>query len=307
MTPMPAPPNFLSFDVECWFHAHNLRGAVAESDWDRLDLRVERPIHAILELLDRHATRATFFVLGWLAERRPDLVALIEGAGHELASHGYSHRLVSSMSEAEFADDLRRSLGAIGAASSGAAVAGFRASNFSIDRRTPWAFDRLHEAGFRYDSSVFPVGGRRYGIAGYPELGPHDVTTESGALVRELPLSVLPLGRRRLPFGGGGYLRLYPRRVTSAAITRANRAGRPANVYLHPWELDPQQPRLRVGRAERFKHYVNLDQTAARLEHLLQRHAFTTLGSAVAADGHAHRTCSERWPLTLSTDRTVAC
>jgi polysaccharide deacetylase family protein (PEP-CTERM system associated) len=272
--------NALTIDVEEHFQVHNLEAAVERSSWDREESRVEANVLRVLDLLDRHRVKATFFVLGWVAERRPRLVGEIASRGHEVASHGYGHRLVYTQTREEFAEDLKRSLGVLGAALAavpghgGGAIGGYRAPSFSITRAVPWALDVIRDAGFRYDSSIMPATGHhRYGMGGVPRFA----STLSNGLL-ECPIATVRIGGRNWPAAGGGYFRLFPLGFTRWALRRINREGQPAVVYLHPWEFDPEQPRLQGPSAWlRFRHYVNLDRTAPRLERLLSEFAFAPM------------------------------
>jgi polysaccharide deacetylase family protein (PEP-CTERM system associated) len=283
--------NALSFDVEDYFQVSNFEDLVPYERWDSFESRVERNTERILAVLADHGVRATFFILGWVAERFPGLVRSIAAAGHELGTHGYRHRLIYTLSPAEFRDDLRRSIAAIEGAS-GRQVLGHRAPSFSITRASLWAVDVLKEEGLRYDSSIFPVRHPRYGIPGAAE-EPFEIAP---GLV-EFPMSVLKLGPLALPVAGGGYFRLYPWRLTRWGIRRLNRAGRPAVVYLHPWELDPDQPRVRASWQARFRHYVNLHRTETRLHRLCAEFAVAPLAEVLglaAPAGHGSVECMMR-------------
>jgi len=251
----------------------------------------------VLDLLAASSTRATFFVLGWVAERHPGLVRRIADAGHEIASHGYAHRLVYDLTPAEFREDLRRASTAIGAAA-GVTVCGYRAPSFSITRRSLWALDVLIEEGYTYDSSVFPIYRDRYGLPGAPRFA-HEIVRPAGSLI-EIPPSTIRIGGVTLPVAGGGYFRLYPYALTRRAIASLNtRVHRPAVVYLHPWELDPAQPRLRGSAVSRFRHYVNLDRTERRLRRMLSEFSFGPLTSAIGAAALPHEAASAT-PLTVA-------
>ena len=265
--------NAMSIDLEDWFCVHNLSGVIRRDDWDTCELRVAESTRRVLRLLDRHDTRATFFVLGWIAERLPDLVREVADRGHEIASHGYGHALLTDLTPREFEDDVDRGLEAL-ARCGVDRVLGYRAPSFTVVESTKaWAFEVLERRGFRYDSSVFPVGFHPdYGIGDAP-LEPHAVTEH----LHEFPMSCIDVLGRRLPVGGGGYFRLLPYRYTKLAIERCNAAGRPAVFYLHPWELDPEQPRVRLPRSKRFRHYHNLDKTERRLDALLGDFRFATV------------------------------
>jgi polysaccharide deacetylase family protein (PEP-CTERM system associated) len=274
------PANVLSFDVECWFHAHNLRGAIRPERWDELPHRLGTPLGRILATLRRHDVKATFFVLGWVAERRPELVDAILAGGHEIGTHGYSHSTVSELGRTGFEHDLGRSLAVLREAGA-EVVRSHRASNFSISADCGWALESLAAHGITCDSSIYPVGRRRYGIAGYPVQTIHRLQLANGASIVEAPLSTRPVLRRQVPFGGGGYLRLYPLWLTRRLIRDRNASGLPAIVYLHPWELDPGQPVVRTSGRLRFQHRVNLHTTSDRLSALLRCFRFTTLAEAV--------------------------
>jgi polysaccharide deacetylase family protein (PEP-CTERM system associated) len=274
------PANVLSFDVECWFHAHNLRGAIRPEHWEELPHRLGTPLGRILATLRRHDVKATFFVLGWVAERRPELVAAILADGHEVGTHGYSHSTVSELGRDGFDHDLGRSLAVLRDAGA-EVVTSHRASNFSISADCGWALESLAAHGLTCDSSIYPVGRRRYGIGGYAVPTIHRLRLPNGGFIVEAPLSTRSVLGRRLPFGGGGYLRLYPLSVTQRLIREQNARGLPAMVYLHPWELDPGQPLVRTSGRLRFQHRVNLHATSDRLSALLRSFQFTTLAEAV--------------------------
>ncbi len=272
--------NALTIDVEEHFQVHNLEAGVQRSSWDRQESRVETNVHRVLDLLDRHRVKATFFVLGWVAERRPRLVGEIALRGHEVASHGYGHRLVYTQTRGEFAEDLKRSLGVLGEALAGVpghehgAIRGYRAPSFSITRAVPWAVDVIQDSGLRYDSSIMPATGHhRYGIADAPRFA-----HAHGNGLLEFPIATVRIGGRNWPAAGGGYFRLFPLGVTRWALRHINRHGQPAVVYLHPWEFDPEQPRIPGPSAWlRFRHYVNQGRTAPRLERLMREFAFAPL------------------------------
>jgi polysaccharide deacetylase family protein (PEP-CTERM system associated) len=255
--------NALTFDVEEYFHAEAFAGVLGPEEWPTLESRVTRSTERLLDILDRERVRATFFVLGWVAERHPGLVREIASLGHEIACHGYGHRMIQHLSRPDFERDVTRAKRALEDAI-GRPVLGYRAPTFSIMRATLWSLDVLVEAGFRYDSSIFPVVHDRYGIPDAPRF-PHRLKAPSGAEITEFPMSTVTLLGRRLPVAGGGYFRLFPYRVTRRAIARINGERQPAMVYLHPWEIDPDQPRIPVGPLTRFRHLVNVGKTESRL------------------------------------------
>ena len=267
--------NAMTVDVEDYFQVSAFNRTVARSRWEDLPSRVTANTERLLHLLAEHDVRATFFVLGWVAERHPSLVALIADLGHEIASHGYSHRLVYEQTQRGFREDVRRAKDVIENAG-GQRVEGYRAPSFSITSRTLWALDILIEEGYRYDASIFPIRHDRYGIPGSPR-HPYVLTRERGALV-EVPGSTARLGPVNLPVAGGGYFRILPYGWTRWGIARLNeREHRPAVFYLHPWEIDPDQPRLHASWLSRFRHYRHLDQTEPRLRRLLADFRFAPL------------------------------
>ena len=276
----------LSFDVEEFFQVANLTANFPRDQWERVPSRLDVGMRAVLECLARHDTRATFFFLGWIAERRPDVVRACLAAGHEVASHGYEHKFLNELGPAGLAADLERTEQALVAAGAPRPT-GFRASTFTLTRATWWAFEVLVQRGYHYDSSVHPVHHPTYGVPDF-EPGISVVRAAQGTIV-EFPVATLPFLGRNLPVGGGGYFRLLPLAVTRAAIAALERRGRPAALYLHPWEFDPQQPRQRTSAFKRFRHYLNLARTLPRLEALIQHHRFTTLREVLVEGGHLAR------------------
>lgn len=262
----PAITNALSVDVEDYFQVQALAGVYAPDDWDRCELRVERNTEAILETFGNAGVRATFFTLGWIAERRPALVRRIVEQGHELASHGYRHARVDSQTPEAFRDDVRRTRRLLEDIS-GVPVRGYRAATFSVGPHTPWAWRVLEEEGYAYSSSVYPVQRDYYGFRDAPR---HPYRPPGAERLLEIPIATVRLGGRNWPCGGGGYFRLLPYGVSEAAIARMNRVdGLPAVFYIHPWEVDPDQPRpANVPLKSRLRHYVNLARTRRRLARL---------------------------------------
>lgn len=273
--------NAFTVDVEDYFQVSGFADRVRPETWDTFESRVVANTHRLLRLLDRRSVRGTFFVLGWVADRFPELVRDIHKSGHELASHGFWHRLVYDLSPEEFRADLARSVDAI-AGASGAPAVGFRAPSFSITRKSLWALQVLAEEGFQFDSSIFPVYHDRYGIPS-AERFVHRIDTGAGE-VWELPPSVYPVGGLNLPVAGGGYFRLYPAALTAGCLERINRGrGEPCMFYVHPWEVDPDQPRLPGGsRLNRWRHYQNLAATERKLDFLLERLSFGSVGDVLA-------------------------
>jgi polysaccharide deacetylase family protein (PEP-CTERM system associated) len=265
--------NALTFDVEEYFHVEAFKGLIDSRDWPRYPSRVVASTRALLDRLESHAVSATFFILGWVAEQHPALVREITARGHEAACHGYRHEVIHEMTREQFRDDIRRAKQAIEDAA-GVAVVGYRAPTFSVVRQTLRALGVLAEEGFRYDSSVFPIHHDRYGIPEAPRR-PHRVALPHGGEIVEFPLSTIRVARQNLPYAGGGYLRLLPYPLVRMAIRHTNQRDQcPAIVYLHPWEIDPEQPRFPVGGLTRFRHYVNLRGTMAKLGRLLEDFAF---------------------------------
>ena len=272
--------NAMTIDVEDYFHVSVFDGLVSRDRWDTLESRVCANTERLLRILEDHRVAATFFVLGWVAERFPSLVARIAQMGHEIASHGYAHRLVYDQTPAAFREDVRRAKDLL-ESTTGCRVEGFRAPSYSVTPRTLWALDVLIEEGYRYDASIFPIRHDRYGIPLSPR-HPYVLTREAGSLI-ETPASTIRWGLLNLPVAGGGYFRILPYWWTQWGIGRLNRSeGRPAIFYLHPWELDPDQPRLPAGLLGRFRHYSNLDKTEDRLRRLLRDFRFAPLRHIVA-------------------------
>ena len=275
--------NILSVDVEDYFHVEALAGVVNRDHWDSYPTRVESNTRRLLDLFDETGARATFFILGWVAERHPGLVSEIVSRGHEPACHSYWHRLVYTLTPKVFREDTKRAKGVIEDAG-GRAVSGYRAPSYSITAKSLWAFEALAEAGFRYDSSVFPI---RHDVYGMPEAprAPFRVLTRCGDVI-EYPLTTfrLPWGEQNMPVGGGGYLRILPNWYTRYGIARALGDGLPLIVYVHPWEIDAAQPRIAVSLKSRLRHYTNLGRTEGRLRALLRAHSFTGFSESGLAE-----------------------
>lgn len=274
----PAPVlNVVSVDVEEHFQVSAFEQVVDRDDWSRLESRVEANTDRLLELFDEQRCHATFFILGWVAERHPALVRRIAAAGHEIACHGHEHRLVYDLTPEAFRSDLRRSLEAIGEAA-GAPARAYRAASFSITRRSLWALDVLAEEGIEVDSSLFPVRHDRYGVPGMPR-GLYRLRTPGGQRLLEVPPTTVRLAGMTLPALGGGYLRIFPEAYSRWAIRRLNDVeAQPAIVYLHPWEVDPDQPRIEgAPLRSRLRHYTGLDRMLGRLRRLLEAHSFGSI------------------------------
>lgn len=271
--------NALTIDVEDYFQVNAFAPYVARESWDSYPLRVGDNMARLLDLLDEYGVKATCFILGWVAERLPAVVREIQSRGHEVACHGYGHQLIYSIGPQAFREDIERAKSILEDIA-GVAVRGYRAPSYSITKESLWAFDILIEAGFCYDSSVFPVYHDTYGIPDAPRF-PYTVERPGGS-IREFPLSTLPIkvagGSVQLPIAGGGYLRLLPVPLIKWGIERINRLeGNPAVLYLHPWEIDPGQPRIQAGWKSRFRHYTNLSRTEAKLRYLLEGVSYGTM------------------------------
>lgn len=272
--------NAFSIDVEDWFQVSAFSSHIDPAQWHRLPCRVERNVDLILSMLDEVGMKATFFSLGWIAERYRQSIRRIVDAGHELASHGFSHQRAAEMTPAQFRTDVSHSKELLEQIS-GAGVMGYRAPSFSIDERNPWAHDCLLEAGYRYSSSVFPVSHDHYGVPNAPRFA-HQL---SNGLV-EIPPSTIRWAGRNWAIGGGGWFRLLPYRVSVWGLKRVNSVDRrPAVVYYHPWEFDPDQPRVESASAKtKFRHYLNLHRTEPRIRHLLREFRWDRIDRVFAAE-----------------------
>lgn len=285
--------NAMSVDVEDYFQASAFDRLVSRTSWSERESRVVANTRRLLECFARHQVRGTFFVLGWVAERFPELVREIANAGHELASHGFHHQLIYTLTPEQFRHDVRRAKAAIEDAG-GCVVRGYRAPSFSIIRSSLWALDVLIEEGHTYDASIFPIHHDRYGIPDAPRR-PHVVERAAGSIV-EVPGSTVRVGGGNVPVAGGGYFRLLPYAFTKWAVTRVNAGeGEPVVFYIHPWEVDPDQPRLPVSRLARWRHYSNIDDTLNRLDRLMRDFAFDTIAAALEANAVSTAPAAARW------------
>jgi polysaccharide deacetylase family protein (PEP-CTERM system associated) len=281
---MTHPVNAFTVDVEDYFQVSALAPTVARSSWSERESRVERNTGVILDLLAERGVRGTFFVLGWIAERHPSLIKHIAAAGHEVASHGYSHQLIYRQTPAEFRDETLHSKRLLEDLI-GAPVLGYRAASFSITSASLWALDTLLEAGFQYDSSVFPIRHDRYGVPGAAR-EPGRIAAPSGRTLVEFPMSAASFFGVRVPVSGGGYFRLFPYWVTSRGLKQINRKDRqPFTFYLHPWEVDPGQPRIKASWLSRFRHYTNLERCEPRLRRLLGEFSFAPMRDVLRGRG----------------------
>jgi polysaccharide deacetylase family protein (PEP-CTERM system associated) len=273
--------NAMTVDVEDYMHVSAFTGVIRMDDWDSHESRVERNTQRLLDLFDAHSVSATFFVLGWVAQRYPALVRDIAARGHEVASHGLTHQLVYNQTPKVFREETHASKVLLEELAQ-RPVLGYRAASYSITQRSLWALDILVELGFRYDSSIFPVRHDRYGIPG-AQIAPYVHETPAGRNLVEFPLTTKGLFGYRLPVSGGGYFRLLPYALTRAAFRSINqREQRPFIFYLHPWEIDPGQPRIQAGRLSRFRHYTNLGKCEDRLKQLLGEFRFGTVQDSLA-------------------------
>jgi polysaccharide deacetylase family protein (PEP-CTERM system associated) len=276
----------MSVDVEDYFHVEAFADRVSFSQWPSFQSRVRRNTESVLELFARYSCRATFFVLGWVAERDPQLVREIADAGHELGCHSYAHRRVDTLTAEEFREDLMRARGAIEDAS-GTRVAGYRAPTFSIVKNSLWALRILAEEGFLYDSSIFPI---RHDLYGFPDAPrwPHEIQLADQGAIFEIPMSTVRIWGQNLPVGGGGSLRLLPMAYTRRAIGAIHIRKHPLIVYFHPWEIDPEQPRVSGSLKSRLRHYTGLNRMRERLNRLLESANFGPLIDLVP-DSHKER------------------
>lgn len=269
--------NGMSVDVEEWFQVGAFERVIGRDDWPVLKSRVEANTGAVLDLFAEADVRATFFTLGWVAERCPRLIRRIVTAGHEVASHGWDHRRVGTMDAASFRADLARARAALEDAG-GQAVIGYRAPSFSIDARTPWAHAELAAAGYRYSSSIAPIAHDHYGSPDAPRYAHRPL---AGSDLVEVPVTVAHLGPRRVT-AGGGFFRLLPAGITDRAVRRVNAEGAPAMFYFHPWEIDPGQPRVtQAPLRSRLRHYSRLGAMRGKLAGLLARHHWGRVDQAI--------------------------
>jgi len=290
--------NILTVDLEDWFQVSNLEGRVPREAWSHCEFRLGRNTDRVLAMLDEAGAKATFFVLGWNAEQCPSLVRRIADAGHEIATHGWEHRLVYDMKPGEFREDLRRSIGVIEDAA-GVRVKGHRAASFSITEQCLWALEILVSEGIAYDSSMFPIRHGRYGVSSRWMEG-RDVITDSGSIV-EVPITVWSAMGVNVPFAGGGYFRLLPYGVVRWITRAMNRAGRRVVFYFHPWEIDSGIPRIKLGLGMGLRSYANIAANARKFSALLKEFKFVPVREALRHDDLPVRTLrhasGERWLL----------
>lgn len=273
--------NALTVDVEDYYQVQAFADVIRPTDWHRYPPRVENNTYRLLEIFQRRGVRATFFILGWVAERCPDLVRDIFKAGHEIGSHGYSHQMIDRGNEKIFREDIQRAKSILEEQLS-IGIRCYRAPSYSITAKTLWALDVLADLGFDRDSSIFPVHHDNYGIPDAPRF-PHYRVLRDGSRILEFPPSTLSSFGVNLPVAGGGYFRLFPYRLTAWAIHRINKnEAQPAMVYLHPWEIDPEQPRIAASWRSRFRHYQNLQSTEKKLLRLLDDFSWAPMSEVLA-------------------------
>lgn len=275
--------NAVSIDVEDYFQVNAFANNISVDDWDQFKCRVVANTERILDQFAENNCIGTFFILGWVAERFPELVAKIDRAGHEVASHGYSHQLIYNQDQKVFKEETFKSKSLLEDIT-GKKVRGYRAASYSITDKSLWAFDTLVEAGFEYDSSVFPVRHDVYGIRDFPK-EPHVYTGSASGSIVEFPISTCKLFGYELPVAGGGYFRLYPYWFSRFCLNKVNRDGQSFVFYLHPWEVDPKQPRVDTNWKSRFRHYNNLDKCEGRLNNLLKDFNLTSVEQVLIDKG----------------------
>jgi polysaccharide deacetylase family protein (PEP-CTERM system associated) len=269
--------NAITVDVEDYFHVEAFASSISPENWQKYELRVENNVERILELFSRYQVKATFFILGWVAERIPGLAGCIAGAGHELGCHGYAHQHIHRQSPSEFREDVQRARRLL-MDQTGQSVQCYRAPSFSITSKTLWALDILAEEGFTVDSSIFPAQHDLYGIADAPRF----LHRRNGLI--EFPPTTIRKAKTSIGAAGGGYLRLFPYLITRWAIRHINEVeGQPAMVYFHPWEIDREQPRIAAPLKSRLRHYTNLEKMFGKIERLLQDFHFSTVSDVCAA------------------------
>lgn len=265
-------------DVEDYFHVSAFSSVISPDDWDQYDCRVEQNTRRVLDIAAESGTHGTFFILGWVAKRYPDLVREIQSAGHEIGCHSQWHQLVYELGPDRFREDLIESRDTLEDIT-GQPITLYRSPSFSVTSESLWALDILVEEGFTTDSSIYPVHHDRYGIPDAPT-SPHMIKTAAGP-IREFPGMVYQLGKTNIPVGGGGYLRLLPWMATKRLLKSIRSQGRPLNVYIHPWEFDPEQPRIAASLKSRFRHYQNLNTTAEKIRRMLESFQLTTMSNVL--------------------------
>ncbi len=279
--------NAMTVDVEDYFHVSAFEDTIKESDWHNLPLRVERNTYRLLELFEKYNVKSTFFTLGWVAQRCPNLIKAIVDQGHELASHGFSHQRATEMTKEEFFADVEQSKNILEELS-GKEVIGYRAPSFSINDTNTWIYDVLIELGFLYSSSTYPINHDLYGVPNWPRFPyQRDESTESNKLI-EIPIPTIRKNNVNTGIGGGGYFRLYPYWLSKKRIDKFHQQEqKPYSFYFHPWEIDPEQPKVKEASLKsKFRHYVNLSKMEGKLEQLLKDYQWDTMKSVYLVDNH---------------------
>ncbi len=270
--------NALTIDLEEYYHVAAFDHIIDKHNWENMESRIERNLEKILSILDEYKVKATFFTLGWVAERNPILIRTILNEEHEIASHGFNHTMINHQSRQSFKEDIKKSKMLLEDIT-GSKIKGYRAPTFSINASSLWALNILHEQGYSYDSSIFPIKHDRYGMPNAKRF-PHIIKLNGNDTIKEFPPSTIKFLKWNFPIAGGGYIRLFPLQFIKWGIKRINDVEKqPAVIYLHPWEFDPEQPRIPAGWLCRFRHYVNLDTTENKLRHLIKYFRFTTLNT----------------------------
>ena len=273
--------NALTIDLEEWFCSSNFEDVIHREQWSQMESRVEIPTQQLLNILKQHDVKATFFVLGWVAERHPKLIKNIADAGHEIACHGYFHQLVYNLSPQAFKTDLKKSLEIIKDIT-GVTCQGYRAPSFSLRRDMTWAWKILTDFNITYDSSIFPVVHDRYGDPDAP-CYPFIIHSDNADII-EFPMSTIRIANKNLPVAGGGYFRLYPIAITQWAIKRINTEGKSATVYLHPWEIDPSQPKPNVSLLNLTRHRIGMNSVLYKLDVILKQFKFGSIQQLINTD-----------------------
>jgi polysaccharide deacetylase family protein (PEP-CTERM system associated) len=269
--------NILSVDVEEWFHPESLQHLFPQNTWSGLESRVDENIDKLLELFHRKKCQATFFTLGWVAKNHPGIIKKIVAQGHEIATHGNMHKMITKMSAQEFELDLGESVKILEDVS-GQKIYGFRAPTFSVVKETLWSFRIMQKLGLVYDSSVYPIWHDRYGIPDAPRFS-YKVLENNGESLTEFPMSTIKFMGKNIPFGGGGYLRIYPNWLTRKGIKKVNKEGIPAIMYIHPWEFDSGQQKIKLGLIQTWRHYYNIEKNLNKLDELLDLFSWTSFKS----------------------------
>jgi polysaccharide deacetylase family protein (PEP-CTERM system associated) len=272
--------NAMTVDVEDYFHVSAFENTINKSDWNKLPLRVEQNTYRLLELFEKHGVKSTFFTLGWVAERCPNLIKAIVDQGHELASHGFAHQRITEMTKNDFVTDVKNSKNILEQLS-GTEVIGYRAPSFSINDSNTWVYEKLIELGFEYSSSTYPIQHDLYGVPNWPRFMYERPENINGKKIIEIPIPTLCKSNINTGIGGGGYFRLYPYWLSKRRIEKFHhQEKKPYSFYFHPWEIDPDQPRVKEAPLKsKFRHYINLSRMEGKLEQLLKDYKWDTMKS----------------------------